>query len=197
MQIHIWIAKWFLTIQIRTIPYYWKYSLQYLLCPRILRTTLVYLLWVIIEGKLVIVYQINTPLWYKTTWSESESIHFGCQWTLVSFLVKHHQFYQETRLTYPLYRQTADICIGIYMYIFKRVFNVWHMLKKSVSMQQHFERFVGKQRRLEEKYFGISEAQPLGFDCVNPFSLEELCRKQCTLKYFSKQYRPSYRLEKL
>ena len=25
----------------KTIPYYWKYSLQYLLCPRILRTTLV------------------------------------------------------------------------------------------------------------------------------------------------------------
>ena len=46
MKIHIWIAKWFLTIQIRTIPYYWKYSLQYLLCPRILRTTLVLAFWI-------------------------------------------------------------------------------------------------------------------------------------------------------
>ena len=44
MKIHIWFAKWFLTIQIRTIPYYWKYSLQYLLCPRILRTTLVFII---------------------------------------------------------------------------------------------------------------------------------------------------------
>ena len=39
MKIHIWIAKWFLTIQIRTIKYYWKSCLQYLLCPRIFRTT--------------------------------------------------------------------------------------------------------------------------------------------------------------
>ena len=39
MKIHIWIAKWFLTIQIRTIPYYWKSWLQYILCPRIFRTT--------------------------------------------------------------------------------------------------------------------------------------------------------------
>ena len=39
MKIHIWIAKWFLTIEIRTIPYYWKLWLQYWLCPRIFRTT--------------------------------------------------------------------------------------------------------------------------------------------------------------
>ena len=32
MKIYIWITKWSLTIQIRTIPYYWKSSLQYLLC---------------------------------------------------------------------------------------------------------------------------------------------------------------------
>ena len=79
MKIHIWIAKWFLTIQIRTIPCYWKSWLQYLLCPRIFRTT--------------------------------------------------------------------HVCIGIY--VFKHVFNVWYMLKKSVSMKQHFEQFVGKQWRLE------------------------------------------------
>ena len=39
MKIHTWIAKCFLTILIRTIPYYWKSWLQYLLCPRIFRTT--------------------------------------------------------------------------------------------------------------------------------------------------------------
>ena len=37
MKIHIWNAKWFLTIQIRTIPYYWKSWLQYLVCPRIFK----------------------------------------------------------------------------------------------------------------------------------------------------------------
>ena len=47
---------------------------------------------------------------------------------MVSFLVKHNQFYQEAILTCPLYRSTEDICIGIY--VFKRVFNMWHMLKK-------------------------------------------------------------------
>ena len=92
----------------------------------------IYLLWAIFEGTLVIVYQKNAPLRYNTTCSESESRNFDCQWTLVSFLVKHNQFYREARLTCPLYRSTEDICIGIC--VFKRVFNVWHILKKSVSM---------------------------------------------------------------
>ena len=58
----------------------------------------------------------------------TESRNFDCQWTLVSFLVKHNQFYREARLTCPLYRSTEEICIGIC--VFKRVFNVWHILKK-------------------------------------------------------------------
>ena len=48
----------------------------------------IYQLWVIIEGTLVIVYEINGPLWYKTTCCESESRKFECQWTLVSFFCK-------------------------------------------------------------------------------------------------------------
>ena len=63
-------------------------------------------------------------------------------------------------------------------------------------MHQHFEQFVGKQRRLEGKYLGISEAEPLRFDCVNQFSLEELCRTQYSLKYFLKPYQPLDRLLK-
>ena len=82
--------------------------------------------------------------------------------------MKHNQFYREAILTCPLYRPTEDICMGIY--VFKHVINVWHMLKKSVSMQQYFEQFVGKQSRLEGNYLGISEAEPLRFDCVNQFS---------------------------
>ena len=85
----------------------------------------IYLLRAIIEGTLVIVYQINAPFWYETTCSESESRNFDCQWPLVSFLVKHNQFYREARLTCPLYRSKEDICINIYVL-------------KSVLMQQHF-----------------------------------------------------------
>ena len=92
----------------------------------------IYLLWAIFAGTLVINYQKNAPLRYKTSCSESEIRNFDCQWSLVSFLVKHNQFYREVRLTCPLYRSTEDICIGIC--VFKRVFNVWHILKKSVSM---------------------------------------------------------------
>ena len=83
-------------------------------------------------GTWVIVYQKNATLRNKTTCSESESRNFDCQWTLVSFLVNHNQFYQEARLTCPLYRSTGDKSIGIY--VFNRAFNVWHILQKSVSM---------------------------------------------------------------
>ena len=38
----------------------------------------IYLLWAILEGKLVIVYRINYSVLYKTTCSESESRNFRC-----------------------------------------------------------------------------------------------------------------------
>ena len=62
-------------------------------------------------------------------------------------------------------------------------------------MQQHFVQFVGKQIRLEWEYLGISEAEPLRFDCAKQFSLEELCKTQYSLKYFSKSYSPYDRLD--
>ena len=86
--------------------------------------------------------------------------------------MKHNQFYREARLTCPLYRSTEDICIGIY--VFKHVFNAWHMLKKSVSMQQHFEQFVRKQRRDELKSVGNFVAKTVLAESANQFSLEEL-----------------------
>ena len=86
----------------------------------------------IVEGTLVIVYQKNAPLRYKTTRSESESRNFDCQSTLVSFLVKDNKFYREARLTCPLYRSTEDMFIGIC--VFQHVFNVWHILKKVCQM---------------------------------------------------------------
>ena len=67
-------------------------------------------------------------LWYKTICSEKVCRNFDYQCNLVSFLVKHNQFSGEARLLCPLYRPREGICIGIY--VFKCVFNVWHLLKK-------------------------------------------------------------------
>ena len=55
----------------------------------------------IFEGTLVIVYQENAPLRYKTTCSESESRNFDCQWTLVSFLVKHNHVLSRSKTNLP------------------------------------------------------------------------------------------------
>ena len=109
--------------------------------------------------------------------------------------MKHNQFYREARLTCPLYRSNEDICIGIY--VFKRVFNVWHMLKKSVSMQQHFEQFFRKQRIVELKSVENVVAEAVLVDSANQFSLGEMCRTQYSLNYFSKPYRPSDHLKQL
>ena len=96
--------------------------------------------------------------------------------------MKHSQFYREARLTCPLNRSTKDICIDIY--VFKRVVNVWHMLKKSVSMQQHFEQLVGKQRSLELKSVGNFVAKAVLIEIANQVSLGEVCSTQYSLKYF-------------
>ena len=72
------------------------------------------------------------------------------------------------------------------MYVFKRVFNVWHILKKSVSMQQHFEQFVRKQRRVELKSVGNLVAKTVLVESANQFSLEELCRTQLRLGGFKR-----------
>ena len=56
-------------------------------------------------------------------------------------------------------------------------------LAKSVSMQQHVEQFVAKQRILERKISGISKAELLKFDCVNRFFSQGQCRAQFRLIY--------------
>ena len=105
---------------------------------------------------------------------------------MVSFLEKHNQFYREARLTCPLYRSTEDICIGIY--IFKRFFQRVAHVEKSVSIQQHFEQFVRKQRRVELKSVGSFVTKKVLVQSANQFSLEEMCKTQYILKYFSKPY---------
>ena len=75
--------------------------------------------------------------------------------------MKNNQFYRETRLNCPLYIQTEDICIGIY--VFKRVCNVLHNMLKKVCKCNIFNNLWGNK---EGKYLGISKAEPLRFDCV-------------------------------
>ena len=69
------------------------------------------------------------------------------------------------------------------------------MLKKSVSMQQHFAQFVGNQKRVELKSVGNFAAKAVLVERANQFSLKEMCRTQYSLKYFSKPYRSSDPLE--
>ena len=83
--------------------------------------------------------------------------------------MKHNQFYREARLTCPLYRPTEDMCISIY--VFKGVFNACHMLEKSVPMQQHFEQYVWKQRRVELTSVGNFVAKTVLVESANRFSL--------------------------
>ena len=59
---------------------------------------------------------------------------------------------------------------------------MWHIFQKSVSMQQHFEQCLGKQRGLE-RIFGISEADLLRFNCINLLSPQGQCREQFKLIY--------------
>ena len=93
----------------------------------------IYLLWAIFEGTLVLVYQKNAPLRYKTACSESESRNFDCQWTLVSFLVKHNQFYREARLTCP-FIQVNRRHMYKYLCIWTCVQRVAHFEKKCVNV---------------------------------------------------------------
>ena len=71
-----------------------------------------------------------------------------------------------------------------------------HILVKVVSMQHSFEEFSEKQRRVSLKSVGNFAVRTVLVESANQFSLEELCRTQYSLKYFSKSYRPSDRLEK-
>ena len=75
-----------------------------------------------------------------------------------------------------------DICIGLY--VLSRLLTVWHILEKVMSMQHSFEEFSEKQRRIELKSVGNFVAKTVLVESANQFSLEELCRAQCSMKYF-------------
>ena len=63
-------------------------------------------------------------------------------------------------------------------------------------MQHSFEEFSEKQRRVELKCVGNFVAKAVLVESAKQFPLEEVCRTQYSLKYFSKPYRPSDPLEK-
>ena len=69
------------------------------------------------------------------------------------------------------------------------------MLKKLCQCNS-FEEYSETQRRVELKSVGNFVAKAVLVESVNQFSLEEVCRTQYSLKYFSKPYRPSDPLEK-
>ena len=73
-------------------------------------------------------------------------------------------------------------------------FEVQHILENVISIQNSFEEFSEKQRRVELKSVGNFVARTVLVESANQFSLEELCRTQYSLKYFSKPYRPPDRL---
>ena len=64
-----------------------------------------------------------------------------------------------------------------------------------MSMQHSLEEFSEKQRRVKLKFVGNFVAKAVLVESANQFLFEELCRTQYSLKYFSKSYRPSDRLE--
>ena len=67
--------------------------------------------------------------------------------------------------------------------------------KHDVNATQFRRVFRKKQRRVELKYVGNFVAKRVLVESANQLSLEELYRIQYRLKYFSKSYRPSDRLE--
>ena len=69
----------------------------------------------------------------------------------------------------------------------------------STSWKSYFNatQFSAKQRRVELKSVENFVAKAMLVESANQFSLEEMCRTQYSLKYFSKPYRPSDPLENL
>ena len=69
------------------------------------------------------------------------------------------------------------------------------ILEKVVSMPQSLEEFLEKLGRLELKSVEQFVAKTVVVENANQFLLEEQCRTQNSLNYFSTPYRPSDCLE--
>ena len=77
-----------------------------------------------------------------------------------------------------------NICIGLN--VFKRLLNVRHILEKAMSTQ--FRRVLRKKRIDELTSVVNFVAKTVLVESANLFSLEELCRKQYSLKYFFRSH---------
>ena len=69
-------------------------------------------------------------------------------------------------------------------------------LGKKLCQCNTVSKFSEKQRRVELKSAGNFAAETVLVESANQFLLEELCRTQYRLNYFSKPYRQSDPLEK-
>ena len=146
------------------------------------------------EGKLVLLLDKTGYVSQETRpkFIDSQNFYFHFHYNL--FCIKAVDLSDKPSLMCPRLWPIEDVCIGLY--VLKRRLNVRHILAKVMSMQQSFEEFSEKQRRVELKYVGNFVVKAVLIESANQFSLEELCRAQFCLKYFSKPYRPSDPLKK-
>ena len=146
------------------------------------------LLLVCIKDRLVLLLDKTGYVSQETRPKFIDSQNFKFHFHYKLFCIKVVHLSDKLSLMCPQVWPIKDICIGL--------LNVRYILEKVLSMQQSFEEFSEKQRRVELKSVGNFVAKTVLVDSANKFSLEELCRTQYNLKYFSKSYRPSDRLEK-
>ena len=126
---------------------------------------------------------------------DSKNFYFHFHYKL--FCTKAVHLSDKLSLTCPRVWPIEDIHVCIGLYVLKRLLNVRHILEKVVSIQHSFEEFSEKQRRVELKFVRnfLAEKTVL-VESANQFSIEELCRTQYSLNFFTTPHRPSDRLEK-
>ena len=145
------------------------------------------LLLVCIKGKLVLVLDktgyVSQETRPKFIDSQNFYFHFFCN----LFCIKAVHLSDKLSPTCSRLWPIEDICIGLYVSLLK----VRHILEKVVSMNNSFEEFLEKQRKVELKSVENFVAKTVLVESANQFSLVKLCGTQYSLKYFSTPYRPS------
>ena len=120
------------------------------------------LLWTIIEGKLVIGFKMNALLWHKTTCSETVSINLTFNELWSYFFLKITIFFSRSKT------------------VFNRVLTCGAFWKKCVNATT-FRTICGVTKKTRRKFWGISEAEPPRFDCINQLAPQGQCWAQFSL----------------
>ena len=152
------------------------------------------LLLICIKGKLVLLLDKTGYVSQETRpkFIDNQNFYFHFHYKL--FCINAVHLSNKLLLICPQLWPIEHICIGLYVLEFR--LNVRHILEKVLSKQHSSQEFKKeKQRRVELKYVGNFVAKAVLIDIANQFSLEEVFRTQYSLKYFSKQYRPSDPME--